>query len=199
MRHSDLLESYTRSKKWGTEYGSQYNSYYSELSSMLATPHNCLKILVGAWRLELQTSCAQGLFARRISKLHRVLWNATECDNLHNCKGLIEKDRQWVALGRVRWWAQNWAQSCRRRIGSELSADRANTNEDVPMPCRDYFYFFYFSAVQRSGSTDDRGCLVSPKCSIATQVRESPSVGRRFFTSLRFQSTGRQFFPFSLH
>ena len=33
---------------------------------------NSLKRLVGAWRFELQTSCAQGLTARRINELALV-------------------------------------------------------------------------------------------------------------------------------
>jgi len=36
-----------------------------------------------------------------------------------------------VALSKVRWWAQNWAQ-CLRCEGAELSAKRTGVNEDAP-------------------------------------------------------------------
>jgi hypothetical protein len=47
---------------------------------MMPEASNLLKGLVGAWRFELQTSCAQGLSARKINHLHRTLRIATKCD-----------------------------------------------------------------------------------------------------------------------
>ena len=42
--------------------------------------HNSLKRMVGASGFEPETSCAQGLSARKINHLHRTLRIATKCD-----------------------------------------------------------------------------------------------------------------------
>jgi hypothetical protein len=71
--------------------------------------HKPLKTLVGAPGFEPGTSCAQGLVARRINKLHETRPIGTRCYQVERGLAVRRGTQQPVALGRVRWWAQNWA------------------------------------------------------------------------------------------
>ena len=50
-----------------------------------------------------------------------------------------------VALGRVRWWAQNWAQRLSLSKVPELSTERAGVDGDAPDTPLALFIFFIFS------------------------------------------------------
>jgi len=66
--------------------------------------------LVSAAGFEPATHALKGRAARRISDLHRVIRNATTCYRIVDQQGFPALRRDSVALGRVWWWAQNWAQ-----------------------------------------------------------------------------------------
>jgi Phage integrase family len=70
-----------------------------------------LKTLVDVTGIEPVTPCLQRLVARRINKLHQVRWNATDCYKCIHRRWLSGLIHYSVAISRVRWWAQNWAQS----------------------------------------------------------------------------------------
>ena len=74
-----------------------------------------LKKLVGASGFEPPTSWSRRLVARKINKLHGMRLITTECYNRNVQLEVPENRRYSVALSRVRWWAQNWAQSQPRR------------------------------------------------------------------------------------
>jgi hypothetical protein len=66
--------------------------------------------LVDVTGIEPVTPCLQRLVARRINKLHQVRWNATDCYKCIHRRWLSGLIHYSVAISRVRWWAQNWAQ-----------------------------------------------------------------------------------------
>ncbi len=100
--------------------------------------------MVGAIGFEPTTPCAQVMAARRINDLHGALQIATEC---HRC--LVQQDfpaipRHSVALGRVWWWAQNWAQSNRDprgdvfwdgRVTTQTTTQRLRPPSGSPLSC----------------------------------------------------------------
>jgi len=59
---------------------------------------------------ELPTFWFVAVGARGINKLHGKRRIATECYKYNEALGLGIGRSQQVALGGVRWWAQNWAQ-----------------------------------------------------------------------------------------
>jgi hypothetical protein len=67
--------------------------------------------LVDVTGIEPATPCLQRLVARRINKLHGTRPIATKCYQVQRGLGVSRGTQHTVALGRVRWWAQNWAQS----------------------------------------------------------------------------------------
>ena len=72
-----------------------------------------LREVVGAKGFEPSTSWSRRLFARKINKLHAKGRIATECYKCNIREDLNAIPQAPVALGRARWWAQNWAQpSC---------------------------------------------------------------------------------------
>jgi len=74
-------------------------------------PRKLLRWMVGARGFEPRTSCAQGLTARRINNLHGISLSDTNCYQVTGFLSLALTDRHSVAIGKVWWWAQNWAQS----------------------------------------------------------------------------------------
>jgi hypothetical protein len=60
--------------------------------------------------------------ARRINNLHGVRPIATKCYQVQRGLGVGCGTQQPVALGRVRWWAQNWAQSRGVTVDRQASA-----------------------------------------------------------------------------
>src|SRR5881628_2956518 len=65
-------------------------------------------------RFELPTFWFVAIAAPRISELHRALPLATECHRCRVQQGFPEVSKHSVTLGRVWWWAQNWAHSSLR-------------------------------------------------------------------------------------
>ena len=61
-------------------------------------------------RFELPTYCSGGLAARRIKELDGVSLIVTECHRSLVQRGFPVVSQHFIALGRVWWWAQNWAQ-----------------------------------------------------------------------------------------
>src|SRR5881398_539061 len=66
-------------------------------------------------RFELPTYCSGGLAARRTNNLDHVLRNVTECPRCYAQQVFPPIWRHSVTLGKVWWWAQNWAQSRRSK------------------------------------------------------------------------------------
>src|SRR6185312_9410510 len=87
----------------GKSAAGSYNFGYIGASELMSTFANSLKHLVGAWRVELQTSCAQG---RRASSCKVLAANATT-----EKQRLNPPESMWLAVsGCVRLvlgWLQN--------------------------------------------------------------------------------------------
>jgi hypothetical protein len=60
---------------------------------------------------EPATLCLEGIRARKINNLAGIIPNGTECYRASVYAGSRELLYHSVTLGRVWWWAQNWAQS----------------------------------------------------------------------------------------
>jgi hypothetical protein len=67
-------------------------------------------MLVGARGFEPRTPCAQGLVARRFNNLDRLLRVVIKCYRCLVQQGFPAINERSVTLGKVWWWAQNWAQ-----------------------------------------------------------------------------------------
>ena len=83
--------------------------------------------LVDVTGIEPVTACLQRLVARRINDLDGTRSFATECYQVQRRLEVRKGTRQPVSLSKVRWWAQNWAQSqgmtFSRRTTVESQAD----------------------------------------------------------------------------
>ena len=87
----------------------RYSSRYIQEMGLIEVICNYKKRLAPRVGLEPTTLRLTADGSRRISKLYGVLPRARECHKGLQSQGLQRVAYHSVSLGRVRWWAQNWA------------------------------------------------------------------------------------------
>ena len=110
---------------------------------------NLLKELVGASGFEPPTSWSRRLVARRIKKLDGTRRIATKRYLVQRPLWVTRGTQQLVAPSRVRWWAQNWAQS--PGVARVVRDGTQRLRGRPYQPARYFQFFFKFSGY---------GCLV---------------------------------------